>query len=226
MTSVAEAAPTSYAVIAGAGSAGLTWGPVAQQLDALVLPIPDEPDVPAMAAAVEDRLAGLPEPRVLVGTSAGGVVALEIARYVPVQALVFVAAGFGLKVSESALNWLADNPPDLHYKLARICVVDRENEEQHRALVADYDACGQPVHLRQLQAVVRHRPEPLQDPPPTLVLWGMQDRAIPLEDHLELAVRCSGALVPIADAAHVPFLEQPGITLEWLRRAAAIARDH
>lgn len=221
MSNVAEAA---YAVIAGAGSSGLTWAPVAEQLGAAVMPIPDEADVPAMAAAVRDRVAQLPRPRVLVGTSAGAVVALEVARDVEVQAMVFVAAGFGLTVSDRAMQWLADNPADLHPKLARICVADRGNEDRLRVLVADYDAVGQPVHLRQLRAIAPYRPRPPEDPAPTIVLWGMQDRAIPLADHLELAVRCRGALVPVPDAGHVPFFEQPDVTLGWLRRAAAIAR--
>ena len=217
-------AEPSYAVVAGAGSAGLTWAPAAHELGATVLPMPDAADVFAMAAAIRDRIAAAPPPRVLVGTSAGGMVALEVARTVDVNALVLVAAGFGITVSESALAWLVDNPPDLHEKLARICLADRSDLDKQRTIVADYEACGQPLHVRHLQAVARYRPQPLPDPPPTLVLWGEHDRAIPLTDHVELALRCRGALVPIADAAHVPFFEQPQVVVEWIRRAAAIAR--
>ena len=54
-------------------------------------------------------------------------------------------------------------------------------------------------------------------------LWGMEDRAVPFEDHLELAVRLEGALVPIAGAAHVPFFERPETTLRWLRHAGRVA---
>lgn len=216
-------AVTPFAVIAGAGSAGLTWRPVASEVDALVLPLPAADDVAGMAAILAPQVANLPEPRVLVGTSVGGMVALEIARTTRVQALVMVAAGFGITVSESALAWLEANPPDLHPKLARLCLADRTHSAHIAALVADYDACGQPAHLRQIRAVARYRPEPLDSPPPTLVLWGESDRAIPLADHLELTLRCRGALVPIAGAAHVPFLEQPGVVVKWLRRAAAMA---
>jgi pimeloyl-ACP methyl ester carboxylesterase len=215
---------TSFAVIPGAGSAGLTWRPAAESLAARVLPLPGSGgDVFALAAELAPAVAALPEPRVLVGTSAGGMAAIEIARQVPVQALVFVAAGFGITVSESALQWLVENPPDLHQKLARICVYDRSDQERQALIVADYEACGQPAHVAQLRAVAAYRPEPLADPPATLVLWGVHDRAIPLADHVELAQRFRGALVPIAEAAHVPFLEQPEEVVKWVRRAGRLA---
>ena len=216
---------TSFAAIGGAGGAGGLWTDVAARLDVLVIPLPDEPDVPAMARSVRDRIAALPQPRVLVGASAGAMVALEVAREVRVQALVLISAGWGIEVSESALNWVRENPPDLHRKLARICVADRENIKRLEVIEADYDACTQPVHLRHLEALSRHRPAPLPDPPPTLVLWGMADRAVPMEDHLQLALQCRGALVPIAEAAHVPYYEQPDIVVRWIRHAASLARD-
>ena len=217
-------AEASFAVIPGAGSAGLTWRQAAATVAARVLPLPGSGgDVFAMAAELAPAVAALPEPRVLVGTSVGGMAAIEIARHVPVQALVFVAAGFGIKVSDSALQWLVDNPPDIHQKLARICVYDRSDQERQALIVADYEACGQPAHLAQLKAAATYRPEPLPDPPPTLVLWGVNDRAIPLEDHVELAKQFRGALVPIADSAHVPFLEQPQEVVKWLWRAARLA---
>jgi pimeloyl-ACP methyl ester carboxylesterase len=222
---VTTAEKASFAVIGGAGGAGGLWSDVAARLDVLVMPLPDEPDVPAMARSVRDRIAALPQPRVLVGASAGAMVALEIAREVPMQALVLISAGWGIEVSESALGWVRENPPDLHRKLAKICVADRENLERLKIIEADYDACTQPVHVRHLEALSRHRPTPLVDPPPTLVLWGMADRAVPMEDHLELALQCQGALVPIAEAAHVPYLEQPDVVVRWMRHAAAIAED-
>jgi pimeloyl-ACP methyl ester carboxylesterase len=218
-------ARASVAAIGGAGGAGRLWSDLSTRLDLLVIPLPDEPDVPAMARAVQGRIEVLPEPRVLVGASAGALVALEVARRIPVQALVLLSAGWGIEVSESALDWVRRNPPDLHRKLARICVADREDEARLRFIEADYDACTQPVHLRHLEALARHRPQPLSDPPPTLVVWGMADRAVPMEDHLELARRCGGALVPIAGAAHVPYFEQPDLVARWIRHAAAMATE-
>lgn len=215
--------PASVIAIGGAGGAGGLWRPLAELVDIDVIPLPDQPDVAAMARSLEQRVAGARAPRVLVGASAGAMVALEVARLVPVQALLLLSAGWGIEVSPSALQWVRDNPPDLHRKLARICVADREDEERLRFIEADYDACTQPVHLRHLEALSRYRPEPLDLPPPALVLWGMADRAVPMEDHLELARHCGAALVPIEGAAHVPYFEQPEVVAGWIRRGAAMA---
>lgn len=213
---------TAYAVVPGAGSAGLTWAEVAGELRALVLPIPDEPSAQAMAAALEPSVAELPRPRVLVAASMGSTVALELAGSVEFDALVLAAAGYGIEVSDGLLDWMISNPPGLLEKMARICLDNRDDEERAGEIVADYEAAGHAVHVRHLQALRGYRPEPLADPPPTLVLWGVHDPAIPLEAHIELAQVCRGALVPVADAAHVPFLEQPEVTLAWIRRVTAM----
>jgi len=214
----------SFAILPGAGCAGLTWAEVAGELGARVLQVPaDEPDVPAMAAALEASVAELPAPRVLVGASFGAMVALEIARNVDVDALVLASAGFGITVSDRLIEWMVRNPPNLWRKMAKICLGGREDPALIDAIVADYVAGGRIEHIEQSKALAAYSPEPLPDPPPTLVLWGMNDPAVPRDDHLELAVKCRGALVPIADAAHVPFLEQPRVTLEWIRTAAVVA---
>jgi pimeloyl-ACP methyl ester carboxylesterase len=213
----------AYAVIPGAGCAGLTWSEVAGALGADILKVPDAPDIVSMAAGLEATVAALPAPRVLIGASFGAMVALEIARNVEVDALVLVAAGFGITVSRRLIDWMIDNPPDLWPKMAKICVGGRADPELIDAIVADYVAGGRAEHIRDSTALAAYRPDPLGDPPPTLVLWGMNDPAVPRDDHLELAARCRGALVPIADAAHLPFLEQPRVTLEWIRRAGVLA---
>jgi pimeloyl-ACP methyl ester carboxylesterase len=212
----------TYAVVPGAGSAGLTWAEVAGELEALVLPIPDEPGAPEMAAALRPAVAELARPRVLIAASMGATVALELARSVEFDALVLAAAGYGIEVSDRLLDWMISNPPGLCQKMAKICLANREDEERAAQIVADYEAAGHDVHVRHLQALRGYRPEPLSDPPPVLVLWGVHDPAIPLEGHIELAKVCRGALVPIPNAAHVPFLEQPLTTLAWIRRATAM----
>jgi pimeloyl-ACP methyl ester carboxylesterase len=211
-----------YVVLPGAGSAGLVWEAAAEQLDAAVLPVPDEPDVAAMAAAVAPAIASLPRPRAIVGTSLGAMVALEVARRIEVDALVLVAAGFGIAVGDSVLEWVASDPPDLLEKLARIGLADRSD----RALAAirrrDFASRGQPLLLNHLRALAAYRPEPLEHPPPTAVLWGEFDHGVPLADHAELALRCDGVLIPIKGAGHAPFLERPEETVAWIRAAASL----
>lgn len=211
----------SYVVLPGAGSAGLPWRAVAEQLDAEVLPVPDEPDVAAMAAAVEAAIAALPRPRVVIGASLGAMVALEVTRSVELDALVLVAAGFGITVGESVLGWVASDPPDLLDKMARIGLADRNDGELAAIRLADFETRGQPVLLNHLRALAAYRPEPLEHPPPTVVIWGELDHGVPLADHAELALRCGGMLVPIAGAGHAPFLERPDETVAWIRAAVA-----
>jgi pimeloyl-ACP methyl ester carboxylesterase len=217
------ASDVRYLVLPGAGSAGLPWEAAAAQLDATVLPVPDEPDVPAMAAAVGPAIADLARPRVVIGTSLGAMVALEVARSIELDALVLVAAGFGITVGESVLDWVASDPPDLLEKMATIGLADRNDRELAAIRFADFAARGQPVLLRHLRALAAYRPEPLADPPPTMVIWGEHDRGVPLADHAELAVRCDGVLVPIAGAGHAPFLERPDETVRWIRDIAGRA---
>jgi pimeloyl-ACP methyl ester carboxylesterase len=212
-----------YLVLPGAGSAGLVWEPAARQLDAVVLPVPDAPDVPAMAAAVAPAIADAPRPRALIGTSLGAMVALEVARTVELDALVLIAAGFGISVAQSVLDWVASDPPDLLEKMATIGLADRHDRELAAIRHADFRSRGQAVLLRHLRALAAYEPEPLEQPPPTVVLWGEFDRGVPLADHAELALRCDGLLVPIRRAGHAPFLERPDETVRWIRATAGRA---
>ena len=202
------------AVLPGAGSAGLVWQEAASALGARVLPLPDLDSVPAMAEALLPSLQGRP---VLVGASAGALVALEVARRRPVAALVLVAAGFGIEVGDAFLSWVREAPADLFPKMARASIADRSNASALAAAVADFEARGADVSYRHLCALRAYRPEPLPDPPPTAVLWGVLDHSVPLADHAELAAQCRGVLIPIPGAGHMPFLEQPEETVRWIR---------
>ena len=212
-----------YLVIPGAGSSGLAWEEAADLLSAPIVPVPDAPDVAAMAAEVEPEIAAIPRPRVLIGTSLGAMVALEVARRVELDALVLVAAGFGITVADSVLEWVTANPPDLLDKMSRSGLADRGDERAIAIRLEDFQRRGQPVLLRHLTALGAYRPEPLEHPPPTVVLWGEHDHAVPLADHAELALRCGGVLVPIAGAGHAPFLEQPERVVGAIRELAGPA---
>jgi pimeloyl-ACP methyl ester carboxylesterase len=208
-----------YCVLPGAGGSGLSWAQVLEPLGATLIEVPDERDVPAMAAAVAQSVQELPRPLVLVGASLGAMVALELARTVRVDALVLIATGFGIEVSDSLLEWVAANPPDLLAKMAKASIVDREDVEMIELVTRDFAARGQPVLLHHLRALGAYRPQALEEPPPTLVIWGEGDRSVPLADHVELALRCRGAVAPVPGAGHMPFLERPAETLAWIRTA-------
>jgi len=220
MGGVASAA--AYAVLPGAASAGLVWQRAAAELPAAsVLPLPDAPDVPAMAQALESRVRGLPRPRVLVGSSLGALVALELVCRVEVDALALVAAGLRIDVHPSVLARITANPPGLLQTMARGVVADPGDEPLTELITRDFEARGQAVLLRHMNVLAGHRAQAPSELPPTLVLWGTEDPAVPFAAHLELALRCSAALVPIAHAGHLPYLERPEETVRWIRWAGS-----
>jgi pimeloyl-ACP methyl ester carboxylesterase len=207
----------AHAVLPGSGSAGLVWERAAAELPgAIVLPLPDEPSVRAMATSLGPRVEALPRPRVVVGSSLGALVALELARSVPVDALVLIAAGFGIDVHPSVLARIAANPPDLLAAMARGVLAESAPGSLAEVVARDFRARGAGVLLSHMRVLSEHRPQPLADPPPTMVLWGTQDPGVPRDAHVELALRCHGLLVPIAGAGHLPYLERPAETVRWI----------
>jgi pimeloyl-ACP methyl ester carboxylesterase len=173
-----------------------------------------------MCATLLGSIEELPRPRVVVGSSLGALVALELARRTPVDALVLIAAGFGIDVHPAVLRRIAANPPGLLRAMATSVVADPDDQAVTELVERDFAARGQAVLLRHMTVLAAHRPQPLAEPPPTLVLWGAQDPGVPLAAHVELALRCRGVLVPVAAAGHLPYLEQPEATGRWIRAAA------
>ena len=214
----------SYVLLPGAGSAGHTWRSLAIALDALILPIGDQPRVASMAEALLPEVTASRRPRVVIGASLGAMVAIEIARRTTVDALVLIGAGWGITVDASVLEWVESDPPDLLAKLARIGLAPNADGRLIALREADFAAGGgQPVLLRHLRALSTYRPEPVPEPPRAIVLWGEHDRGVPLSDHASLATQLGGLLVPISGSGHAPFLERPSETARWGRRALAWA---
>jgi pimeloyl-ACP methyl ester carboxylesterase len=209
----------AYAMICGSGSAGHVWRPVADELGGVVLPAPDEPDVLTMAAALRAEVERLPRPRVLIGSSLGALIALELARDVPLDALILVAAGFGIAISPSVIDTIAAAAPGMLERMAAGVVADPNDEALVRAVARDFEERGSEVLLRHMRALAGHRPQPLGELPPTFVLWGARDPGVPLAAHAELALHCRAPLLPIGGAGHLPYFEQPRATLHWIRQA-------
>lgn len=210
----------AYAVLPGSGSSGLVWEQAAADLGtATVLPLPDRPSVAAMAAELAPDLEALRRPRVLVGSSLGALVAIELARGVPVEGLVLIAAGFGVEVHRSVLARIGANGPGLLHDMASGVVADAGDERVTQLVLRDFQIRGQGVLLRHMTVLAQHAPQPLTDPPPTLVLWGAKDPGVSLAAHAELALRLDGLLVPIDGAGHLPYLERPQETVRWIRWA-------
>ena len=213
----------AYAMICGSGSSGHVWQPVATALGGTVLRAPDEPDVQSMAAALRPEIERLAAPRVVLGASLGALIALELARDTAIDALILIAAGFGIAVGPAVLDTIAAAAPGMLERMARGVVADPGDDAIVAGVRRDFEACGPELLLRHMRALARHRPEPPGDLPPTFVLWGTRDPAVPLEAHAVLALRCRAPLLPIAGAGHVPYFERPEATLRWIRAATSWA---
>ena len=214
-----------YCILPGAGGSGLSWASVLEELEGTLFEVPDADDVPAMAAALVPRVRELPRPLVLVGASLGAMVALELSRSIEVDALVLIAAGFGITVGDALLEWIAGDPPDLLPKVAKASIAARDDQDLMQLVVRDFAARGQAVLLRHLTALGAYTPQPLQQPPPTIVVWGERDRSVPLADHMELALRLRGAVAPVAGAGHMPFLERPDAIVRWIKVAGQMTGE-
>jgi pimeloyl-ACP methyl ester carboxylesterase len=210
-------------MICGSGSAGHVWQPVAAALGGTVLRAPDEPDVPSMAAALRPEIERLAAPRVVLGASLGALVALELARDTAIDALILIAAGFGIAVAPAVLDAIAANGPGMLARMARGVVADPDDGAIVAGVTRDFETCGPELLLRHMRVLAGHRPEPPAGLPPTFVLWGTRDPGVPLQDHAELAIRCGAPLLPVAGAGHVPYFERPEATLRWIRAAASWA---
>jgi pimeloyl-ACP methyl ester carboxylesterase len=213
----------AYAMICGSGSAGHVWQPLAAALGGTVLRAPDEPDVPSMAAALRPEIERLAAPRVVLGASLGALIALELARDTAIDALILIAAGFGIAVAPSVLETIAADAPGMLAHMARGVVADPDDDAIVAGVTRDFEACGPELLLRHMRILSRHTPEPPAGLPPTFVLWGTRDPGVPLADHAQLAIRCSAPLLPVAGAGHVPYFERPDATLRWIRAAVCWA---
>ena len=210
-------------LLPGAGSGGSAW----DGLRSLVGPselhqAPDLDSVPAMAEEVIGRLSPDLDRPVLVGASLGAVIAIEIARRVRVAGMVLMASGWGVTVDPEVLSAAESPNPGLLIDWAEADVVD-QRPELVASRLKDFEARDAGVLYRHLRALADHRPEPLDPAPPTVVLWGCEDRSVPLRAHAELTAQLSGILVPLPGVGHCAYLEAPDRVAHWVERV--VRRD-
>lgn len=215
--------PVSWAFLPGAGGGSTLWAPVADAFGGSVVPIPALGSIPEMADALEPQLRAMPGQRILVGNSLGALVALELAQRVPVAGLMLIAAGWQFPVSEELIRRVDSRGRMVFSESARRCVSPTASAEEVAAVVADFESREDGTMGRHLRAIRDHRPwiDPTVAQPTTLVLRGGFDRSVSLRDHLELAERIGGALIPVPSAAHMPFVDHGEEVTRWLRRLQA-----
>ncbi len=190
----------------------------------------EQPDysVPGFARVLERFLDWISaEEAVLVGTSLGGHVAgwLTCDKPQRVRALVLVGSiglvAWGEQRRAQTRGRLRDTSPEGIERKLRLLVYDQElvtpqwlTEEylvnnspgaaESFRRMSDYVADHIDDHL------VGPRLASLPDRPPVLLVWGEQERAVPLQTGLEAHKMIDGSeLVVIPQASHAPYMERP-----------------
>ncbi|GAA1844952.1 hypothetical protein GCM10009836_25560 [Pseudonocardia ailaonensis] len=214
----------TFLILPGAGFSGSAWAGVAEELGAVVLPVPDLGSVADMADAVAAQVAELDVtgPLVTVGASLGAVVALELGWRTEVSGMVAMAAGFGIRVGRSTLSLLDDAGPEVFDQVAR-SGLGHPVEEHVRARREDLASRADGVMYRQLAALREHRAREPRRVVPTVVFQGLLDRSVRPEDQLELAQRCGAVVRVLEEVGHSPYLEAPDEVVRWSRVVEAAA---
>jgi pimeloyl-ACP methyl ester carboxylesterase len=182
---------------------------------------------------------------VVCGSSLGGRVALELALWYPAftRALVLAAPAVGYSIAMRpvghALGALT-GPRILRASLerffqqnfhdrARIGHIARRRILEERLAAPDFPDFTRAV-ARSLAGVLRSEPQPVERvTQPVLVVWGRQDRLVPLRRSQSLLRRIPHARLQVLErCGHLPMLEQPGafdgVVTEFLRAALAAPR--
>jgi pimeloyl-ACP methyl ester carboxylesterase len=215
----------SWTFFPGAGGGSRLWEPIASRFGGAVCTLPAVDAVHLMADALEEPVRLMPAPRILVGNSLGGLVALELAQRLPVAGLMLLAAGWRFPVSEELIRRVDAEGGSVFAETARRCVSPESSPDHIAAVVADFRSREQGTMSLHLRAIRGHLPriDGGVRQPVTLVLRGGLDRSVSLQDHIELAERTGGALVPVGSASHMPFVDHPEEVIKWLERLHALA---
>lgn len=200
------------------------WG----SSDALVC-TEDRSALNARALCAVLNAANVPAPVHLIGTSMGAHSAVAFALQWPERTakLVLVSGGTGGRSSfhsaiPEGVRAMLDfyQAPDA-LKMRRFLesvpfdISNLTDEVVHARLAA---AQSLPMHLENFSMSLRQYPQQFSDVTnrlhevraPTLVIWGSEDRVVPLDIGLQIAVRIPGAdLHVMGRCGHVPHVERP-----------------
>ena len=221
-------------MIPALGCDGRLYADIVPRLSDVVEPVTIVADRDEMAACVQQVLEQAPEKFIILGTSFGGRVALEVAFAAPqrIQGLVVIAAGAGVAADPSAgfrraerlrcsefdnmVTELADmifHLPGANGPKARTSFITMAHE------------MGGALMARQSEALAKRKdltPRLGEITCPSLMLWGREDQFSAAAEGLKLSTALlHGRYAEISECGHFPSLEAPeetaDVILHWLQ---------
>lgn len=226
-------------MIPALGCDGRLYAEIELRLSDVAEPVTIVADRDAMGACVQQVLEQAPEKFIILGTSFGGRVALEVAFAAPqrVKGLVVIGAGAGVAADPSAGFRRAERLRGSEFETVVTEMADMislmpgaKGPATRASFVAMAHEMGGALMARQSEALARRAdlwPRLGEIACPALMLWGREDQFSPAADGLKMSTALlHGRYAEISECGHFPSLEAPeetaDILLHWLYDAKSI----
>ena len=226
-------------MIPALGCDGRIYADIVPRLSDVAEPVTIVANRDAMGACVQQVLEQAPEKFIILGTSFGGRVALEVAFAVPqrVQGLVVIGAGAGVAADPSAGFRRAERLRGSEFETVVTEMADMishmpgaKGPATRASFVAMAHEMGGALMARQSEALASRVdlwPRLNEITCPALMLWGREDQFSPAADGLKMSTALlHGRYAEISECGHFPSLEAPEETadllLHWLYDAKPI----
>ena len=226
-------------MIPALGCDGRLYGDIVPRLSDVARPVAIVADRDEMGACVQQVLEQAPEKFIILGTSFGGRVALEVAFAAPqrVQGLVVIGAGAGVAADPSAGFRRAERLRGNEFENVVTELADMishmpgANGPKTRAsFITMAHGMGGALMARQSEALAKRKdlfPRLGEITCSALMLWGREDQFSPAADGLKMSTALlHGRYAEISECGHFPSLEAPeetaDILLHWLYDAKPI----
>jgi pimeloyl-ACP methyl ester carboxylesterase len=220
-------------MIPALGCSGRLYADIVPRLSDVVESVMIIADRNTMEACAQQVLEQAPEKFIILGTSFGGRVALEVAFAAPrrIQGLVVIGAGASVAADPSAGFRRAERLRGSEFENVVMEMADMishlpgANGPKTRAsFVTMAHEMGGALMARQSEALAKRRdlfPGLGKITCPSLMLWGREDQFSPAADGLKMSMALlHGRYAEISECGHFPSLEAPeetaDILLHWL----------
>jgi pimeloyl-ACP methyl ester carboxylesterase len=226
-------------MIPALGCDGRLYADIVPRLSDVVDPVTIVADRDQFGACVQQVLEQAPEKFIILGTSFGGRVALEVALAAPrrVQGLVVIGAGAGVAADPPAGFRRTERLRGTEFEKVVAEMADMVSHlpgangpKTRTSFITMAHEMGGAMMARQSEALAKRKdlfPRLGEITCPSLMLWGREDQFSAAADGLKQSMALlHGRYVEISECGHFPSLEAPeetaDILLHWLYDAKPI----